>query len=220
VYPPIGLAAESASVQTSLDNQEIPMTTPLAPPALDQLFRAARTYNGFSAEPLSDETLQALYDLMKWGPTSANSCPARIVFVRSPAAKEKLRPALIAGNVDKTMAAPATAIVGRDLDFHQHLPRLFPAADAKSWFTGNQPLIEHSAMLNASLQGAYLILAARALGLDCGPMSGFDSTQVDAAFFAGTKVKSFMLVNLGRGDPSKVYPRGPRFDFAEVCRID
>lgn len=196
------------------------MPTALPPPALDQLFRIARTHNGFAAEAIADDTLRALYDLMKWGPTSANCCPARIVFARSAAAKEKLRPALMPGNVDKTMAAPATAIIGRDLDFYEHLPRLFPAADARSWFAGNQPLIEHAAMLNASLQGAYLIVAARALGLDCGPMSGFNAEMVDAAFFAETRIKSFMLVNLGHGDPAKVYPRGPRFDFADVCRID
>jgi 3-hydroxypropanoate dehydrogenase len=196
------------------------MPTALPPSALDQLFRGARTHNGFAIEAIADDTLHALYDLMKWGPTSANSCPVRIVFARSAEAKEKLRPALIPGNVDKTMAAPVTAIVGRDLDFFEHLPRLFPAADARSWFVGKPPLIEHTAMLNASLQGAYLIVAARALGLDCGPMSGFDSAKVDSAFFPGKNIKSFMLVNLGHGDPAKVYPRGPRFDFAEVCRID
>lgn len=196
------------------------MPAPLADAALDQLFRTARTHNGFLAQPLSDETLHALYDLLKWGPTAANSCPARIVFVRSPAAKARLRPALLPGNVDKTMAAPATAIIGRDLSFPDRLPELFPAADARSWFAGNQPLIEHSALLNASLQAAYLIVAARSLGLDCGPMSGFDTHQVDQTFFAGTQIKSFMLVNLGHGDPAKLYPRGPRLDFAAACRIE
>jgi 3-hydroxypropanoate dehydrogenase len=196
------------------------MTKPLPLATLDQLFLTARTHNGFAAEPISDETLHTLYDLMKWGPTSANCCPVRMVFVRSAEAKEKLRPTLMPGNVDKTMKAPVTAIVGRDLDFYERLPRLFPAADARSWYVGKQPLIEHTAMLNASLQGAYLIVAARALGLDCGPMAGFDSTKVDAAFFADSKVKSFMLVNLGHGEPTKLHPRGPRFDFAEVCRID
>ena len=124
------------------------------------------------------------------------------------------------GNVNKTMAAPVTALVGRDLDFHEHLPKLFPSADARSWFVGKQAFIAHSAMLNASLQGAYLIVAARSLGLDCGPMSGFNAEMADQAFFAGTHIKSFMLVNLGHGDPSKLYPRGPRFEFDEVCRIE
>jgi 3-hydroxypropanoate dehydrogenase len=216
----IVLAAAVATVQTSLDSKETTMPTVLPPATLDRLFRTARTHNGFAAEALADDTLHTLYDLLKWGPTSANCCPARIIFVRSREAKEELRPALMPGNVDKTMAAPVTAIVGRDLEFYQHLPRLFPAADARSWFVGKQPLIEHTAMLNASLQGAYLIIAARALGLDCGPMSGFNAEMVDAAFFAGTRVKSFMLVNLGHGDPAKVYPRSPRFDFAEVCRVE
>ncbi|MBU1237880.1 MAG: malonic semialdehyde reductase [Gammaproteobacteria bacterium] len=188
--------------------------------ALDQLFHTARTYNGFRDEPVSDETLHALHDLMKWGPTAANGCPMRVVFIRSPAAKEKLRPALSPGNLDKTMKAPVTAVVGRDLDFYEHLPRLYPATDARSWFVGNEPLIERTAMVSGTLQAAYLILAARALGLDCGPMGGFDAAMVDATFFAGTRVKSIVLVNLGYGDPAAVYPRGPRFDFAEVCRIE
>jgi 3-hydroxypropanoate dehydrogenase len=196
------------------------MPAPLPGEALDQIFRAARTHNGFGPEPVTDETLHALHNLMKWGPTSANSCPARIVFIRSREAKEKLRPCLMPGNIDKTMAAPVTALIGRDLEFYEHLPRLFPHADARSWFVGKQAFIEHSAMLNASLQGAYLIVAARSLGLDCGPMSGFNAEMADQAFFAGTHVKSFMLVNLGHGDPSKLYPRGPRFEFGEVCRID
>jgi 3-hydroxypropanoate dehydrogenase len=196
------------------------MHPPLSEQALDQLFRTARTHNGFAPEPVSDETLHSLHDLMKWGPTSANSCPARIVFIRSSGAKEKLRPCLAPGNVDKTMAAPVTALIGRDLEFYEHLPRLFPHADARSWFVGRDAFIAHAAMLNASLQAGYLIVAARSLGLDCGPMSGFDPEMADAAFFAGSRVKSFMLVNLGHGDPSKVYPRGPRFDFDEVCRID
>ncbi|HZV53507.1 MAG TPA: malonic semialdehyde reductase [Rhodocyclaceae bacterium] len=188
--------------------------------ALDQLFRTARTFNGFRDEPVTDETLHALYDLMKWGPTSANGCPMRVVFARSAEAKERLRPALSPGNLDKTMKAPVTAIVGRDLDFYEHLPWLYPATDARSWFVGNLPLIEHTAMVNGTLQAGYLILAARALGLDCGPMGGFVGDMVDAAFFAGTRVKSIVLINMGHGDPAKVYPRGPRFDFTEVCRIE
>jgi 3-hydroxypropanoate dehydrogenase len=190
----------------------------LAPEALDQLFRTARTHNGFSG-PVTDDDLRRIFDLMKWGPTSANSCPARFVFVRTPAAKAKLKPCLDPGNVAKTMEAPVTALVGYDLAFYEHLPRLFPHADARSWFVGNEALTRHAAFLNAALQGAYLIVAARALGFDCGPMSGFDSAKADAAFFSGTQVKSFMLVNLGQGDPSKLYPRGPRFAFDEVCRV-
>jgi len=188
--------------------------------ALDQLFRTAHTFNGFRDEPVSDETLHALYDLMKWGPTSANGCPMRVVFARSPEAKERLRPALSPGNLNKTMKAPVTAIVGRDLDFFEYLPRLYPATDARSWFAGNEPLIAHTAMVNGTLQSAYLILAARALGLDCGPMGGFNGEMVDAAFFAGTRVKSIVLINMGYGDPAAVYPRGPRFEFAEVCSIE
>lgn len=196
------------------------MNAKLSDAALDQLFRTARSFNGFRDEAVGDETLHALYDLAKWGPTSANGCPMRVVFVRSPAAKEKLRPALSAGNLDKTMKAPVTAIVGRDLDFFEHLPRLYPATDARSWFVGNEPLIERTALVSGTLQAAYLILAARSLGLDCGPMGGFDAGMVDTAFFAGTRIKSIVLINLGYGDPAEVYPRGPRFDFADVCRVE
>lgn len=196
------------------------MNAKLPDAALDQLFRTARTFNGFRDEPVADETLHALYDLMKWGPTSANSCPMRVVFVRSPAAKERLRPALAPGNLDKTMKAPVTAIVGRDLEFYEHLPRLYPVTDARSWFIGNEALIDRTSQVSGTLQAAYMILAARSLGLDCGPMGGFDATMVDNVFFAGTQIKSIVLINLGYGDPAKVYPRGPRFDFAEVCRIE
>lgn len=196
------------------------MKPPLPEAALDQLFRTARTFNGFRDEAVSDAALHSLYDLMKWGPTSANGCPMRVVFVRSPEAKERLRPALSPGNLNKTMKAPVTAVVGRDLDFYEHLPRLYPATDARSWFAGNEALIEHTAMVSGTLQAAYLILAARALGLDCGPMGGFNSEMVDAAFFVGTRIKSIVLINLGYGDPAAVYPRGPRFEFAEVCRIE
>ena len=188
--------------------------------ALDQLFRRARSHNRFLDAAIDDDTLHALHDLMKWGPTAANSCPLRPVFIRSPEAKEKLRPTLAPGNVDKMLSAPVTALLGRDLEFHEHLPKLFPHTDARSWFAGNEPLIEQSATLNAALQAAYLIVAARALGLDCGPMSGFTPELADAAFFPGTKVRSFMLVTLGRGDPAKLFPRGPRFEFDEVCRVE
>lgn len=187
--------------------------------ALDTLFRTARTQNGWREGSVSEAQLRAVYDLAKWGATSANCSPARFVFVMSQDAKAKLEPALIPGNVEKTMAAPATVIVGHDLDFYEHLPRLFPHTDARSWFAGNDELIRTTAFRNGTLQGAYLMLAARALGLDCGPMSGFDNAMVDAAFFAGTNVKSNFLCNLGIGDPEKLFPRSPRFSFDEVCRI-
>jgi 3-hydroxypropanoate dehydrogenase len=196
------------------------MNPTLPEAALDQLFRTARSQNGFLDEPVADETLHALHELMKWGPTGANSCPLRIVFVKSAEAKEKLKPCLAPNNVGKMMSAPATALLGRDMAFYEHLPRLFPHVDAKSWFAGKPEAIEESARLNSALQAGYLILAARSLGLDCGPMSGFTPALADAAFFAGTQVKSFMLVTLGKGDPSKIFPRSPRFDFADVCRID
>ncbi len=188
--------------------------------ALDQLFREAHTHNGFTPTPVSDDVLRRLYDLAKMGPTSANSFPMRIVFVKSRTAKEKLRPSLDPGNVDKTMAAPVTAIVAYDLEFYEKLPRLYPRADARSWFVGNDEKIRSTAFRNGSLQGAYLLLAARTLGLDCGPMSGFDNAKVDQAFFPDGKVKSNFLVNLGYGDPSKLYPRSPRPAFEEVCRIE
>jgi 3-hydroxypropanoate dehydrogenase len=192
---------------------------PLEDAALDTLFRTARTHNGWQSVPVGEPMLRAIYDLAKWGATSANCSPARYVFVVSDAAKQKLKPALIAGNVDKTMAAPATAIIGYDLAFYDYLPKLFPHADARSWFAGNDELIRTTAFRNGTLQGAYLMLAARSLGLDCGPMSGFDNAQVDAAFFAGTQVKSNFICSLGIGDPSKLFPRSPRFAFDEVCRI-
>jgi len=187
--------------------------------ALDRIFRTARTHNGWLDKPVTDDQLRRLYDLMKWGPTSANCSPARIVFVRSKAAKEKLKPALAPGNLDKTMAAPATAIIAYDLEFYEKLPRLFPHADARSWFVGKPDLIAATAFRNGSLQGAYLIIAARAIGLDCGPMSGFNNALVDAAFFPGGKVKSNFLCNLGYGDPGKLFPRSPRLAFDEACEI-
>lgn len=196
------------------------MTASLGPAALDQLFFKARTYNAWSAMPVSEATLRELWDIARMGPTSANCSPARIVFLVTPAAKEKLKPALIPTNVEKTMAAPVTAIVGFDLEFHEHLPKLFPHADARAWFAGNQPLIETTAFRNGSLQGAYLILAARALGLDCGPMSGFDNAMVDRLFFPEGKVKSNFLCNLGHGETKNLFPRSPRFAFEEACRIE
>ena len=195
------------------------MTTTLADATLDQLFRTARTHHGWQDRPVAAELLKAAWDLAKMGPTSANCSPARIVFVVSPAGKEKLKPCLAEGNIAKTMTAPATAIIGHDMAFYEQLPKLYPHADAKSWFVGNQPLIEATAFRNGTLQGAYLILAARALGLDCGPMSGFDNAKVDAAFFAGTTIRSNFLCNIGYGDPARLYPRGPRLGFDEACSI-
>ncbi|WP_179402087.1 malonic semialdehyde reductase [Burkholderia guangdongensis] len=188
--------------------------------ALDQLFHHARTHNAWLDKPVDDALLHRLIDLTKLGPTSANSSPARFVFVKSPEAKARLKPALSEGNLAKTMAAPVTAIVAMDLAFHEHLPKLFPHADARSWFAGNDALIHATAFRNSSLQGAYLIMAARALGLDAGPMSGFDNAKVDDAFFAGTTVKSNFLVNLGYGDASALFPRSPRFAFDEIARIE
>lgn len=185
----------------------------------EQLFDHARTHNGFTAEPVPEATLRQLYELMKWGPTSANSSPARIVFVTTPEAKARLLACMSPGNVEKTRAAPVTAIIGMDMAFYEQLPKLFPHADARSWFVGNQAMIDATAFRNSSLQGAYLMIAARALGLDCGPMSGFDGKKVDEAFWAGTTVKTNFICNLGHGDPAKLFPRSPRLDFDEACRI-
>jgi 3-hydroxypropanoate dehydrogenase len=187
--------------------------------SLEQLFTQARTQNGYLDRPVSDDTLRQLHDLVKWGPTAANSQPARLAFVRSPEAKARLIACLSPGNVAKVQQAPVTVIVGMDLEFHHRLPVLFPHVDARAWFEGKPAAIEASAFRNSSLQGGYLILAARALGLDCGPMSGFDAAQVDAAFWAGTAVKTNFLCTLGHGDPSKVMPRLPRPTFDEVCRL-
>lgn len=187
--------------------------------ALDLLFRSARTHNGWQDRPVPEALLESVWDLAKWGATSANCQPARIVFVVSPEAKRRLRPCLMEGNVEKTMAAPATAIIGHDLEFFEHLPRLFPHTDARAWFVGNEALIQATAFRNSSLQGAYFMLAARALGLDCGPMSGFDAAKVEAEFFPGGRVKANFLCNLGYGDPAKLYPRGPRLSFEEACEV-
>ena len=192
----------------------------LSDKGMDLLFREARTHNAWQDKEVSDVLLQAVFDLAKMGPTSANCSPMRVVFVKSPAAKEKLKPALSEGNLAKTMAAPATAIIAHDMAFHDQLPRLFPHADARAWFTGNEALIAETAFRNGSLQGAYFMLAARALGLDCGPMSGFDKAKVDAAFFPDGTVKSNFLCNLGYGDPAALFPRSPRFEFDDVCSIE
>lgn len=188
--------------------------------ALDIIFRDARTHNAWTAEPVSDETLRKLYDLMKWGPTSANCSPARIVFVKSKEAKEKLAPALSEGNLKKTMAAPVTAVIGYDLEFYERLPELFPhAPEAKTWFNWSKEWAEQTAFRNGSLQGAYFMIAARSLGLDCGPMSGFDMKKVDETFFAGTTVKVNFLCNLGHGDPAGLFDRSPRLPFDDACKI-
>ncbi len=186
--------------------------------ALEQLFTHARTHNVLGGE-ISDETLHKLYDLTKFGPTAVNATPARFVFIRSAEAKKRLEPFLDAGNLEKTMAAPVTVIVAHDEAFYEKLPYLFPHVDARPWFEGNQSLIETSAFRNGSLQGAYLIMAARALGLDTGPMSGFDNAGVDGEFFAGTAIKSNFLINLGEGDPAALFPRSPRLPFDEAAQI-
>jgi 3-hydroxypropanoate dehydrogenase len=197
------------------------MSDALNDTALKQLFLDARTTNKFQPTPISDEKLRELVDLMKWGPTSMNGQPGRIVFVRSPEAKAKLKGALMGGNVDKTMAAPVTAIVAYDTAFHEHLPTQFPAMPgARDMFHGNAGLIEITGLRNSSLQGAYLILAARALGLDAGPMSGFDNAAVDKAFFPDGQWKSNFLINLGYGDASGNWPRGPRLPFETMARVD
>jgi 3-hydroxypropanoate dehydrogenase len=191
--------------------------------ALDTLFREARTHSVWLPTPVSDELLQQVYDLFKFGPTSANGFPGRVVFVKSEAAKARLLPAVSPGNVEKVKTAPVTAIVAYDMEFYQNLPRLFPAVDARSWFVGNDQLIAETAKRNGTLQGAYLILAARSLGLDAGPMSGFDPAKVNAEFFPeGSpegKWKANFLCNIGYGDYSKLHPRLPRLTFAEACRI-
>jgi len=190
--------------------------------ALDLIFRQARTHTAWLPKPVEDDLLRQAYDLAKLGPTSANTSPMRIVFVKSPQAKERLKPALAPGNVDKTMAAPMCAIVADDLRFHEHLPRLFPQAPKFSeMFTqpGKEEFTRTTAFRNSTLQGAYFIIAARALGLDCGPMSGFDNAKVDAEFFPDARCKSNFLINIGYGDPAKVYPRNPRLSFDEACKI-
>lgn len=196
------------------------MSQTLSEATLDQLFREARTFNAWQLKDVSDEQLRQLYDLTKFAPTSANASPMRVVFVKSKEAKTKLAPFLSEANRAKSLEAPVTAIIGSDQTFYEKLPKLFPHADARSWFVGNQAMIDATAFRNSSLQGAYLLLAARSLGLDCGPMSGYDQAGVDAAFFAGTSIKSNFLINIGYGDSSRnMFPRSPRLDFEEACTI-
>jgi 3-hydroxypropanoate dehydrogenase len=185
----------------------------------EQLFTEARTQNGYLPQPLSDEQLHQLYELLKWGPTSANCSPARFLFVRSEEAKARLAACVSVGNVAKVQEAPVTVIIGMDLAFPDKLPQLFPHTDARSWFAGKPALIEATAFRNSSLQGAYLIMAARALGLGAGPMSGFDAAKLDAEFWAGTQVRTNFICALGHGDPSKIKPRSPRLAFDEACRL-
>ncbi|HWD32305.1 MAG TPA: malonic semialdehyde reductase [Pseudomonas sp.] len=203
------------------------MNDHLSADGLDLLFRNARSHNAWRDQAVSEATLRTLYDLVRWGPTSANSCPARILFLRSPEAKQRLLPALNPGNVEKTLQAPVTAIIGYDLDFHEQLPRLFPHnPGVRDWFAGQPQLIQTTALRNSSLQGGYFILAARALGLDCGPLSGFDEAKVDQAFFSPRqqdrhfvtgRVKSNFICNLGYGDHQQLFPRSPRLTFEEAC---
>jgi 3-hydroxypropanoate dehydrogenase len=188
--------------------------------SIEKLFTEARTQNGYFDTPVSDDTLRQLYDLWKWGPTSANCSPARVVFVRSAEAKAQLVACVGPGNVAKVQQAPVTAVIGMDLEFYEKLPRLFPHNQtARSWFVGKPAHIEATAFRNSSLQGAYLMLAARTLGLDCGPMSGFDDAKMNATFWAGTPVKTNFICTLGQGDPSKVFARSPRLAFEEACRL-
>jgi 3-hydroxypropanoate dehydrogenase len=189
------------------------MSQPLSDAALDQLFRTARTYNGFTDRSVSRAQMEAIWELMKMGPTSANCLPARILWCTSTDAKEKLAGLALPSNADKIRNAPVTAIIGMDLEFYELLPELFPHDDARSWFKGNDALAETTAFRNSSLQGAYFIIAARALGLDTGPMSGFSNDAVDAAFFAGTRIKSNFLCTLGYGDPATIFERSPRPGF-------
>jgi 3-hydroxypropanoate dehydrogenase len=195
------------------------MNKSISEDALDTLFLEARTQNAWTGEPVAEELLRQIWDLARMGPTSANCSPARIVFVASKEAKKRLRPHLAEGNVEKTMAAPVTAVIGHDMEFFEKLPELFPHADARSWFAGNEDLIATTAFRNATLQAAYFMLAARALGLDCGPMSGFDNGAVDKEFFAGTTVKSNFLCNLGVGDPAGLHSRSPRMAFNDACTV-
>ncbi|WP_293763192.1 malonic semialdehyde reductase [uncultured Aquitalea sp.] len=195
------------------------MSTPIASTALEQLFHNARTHSHWQNRPVSDELMRQLYDLLKLCPTSANCSPARFVFIKSAEAKARLKPFLMEGNIEKTMAAPVCVIVAQDQRFYEHLPALYPHADAKSWFEGNQPVIDATAFRNSSLQGAYLMLAARSLGLDCGPMSGFDAAGLEQEFFPDGRFKANFLVNLGYGEAGKLHARSPRFGFDEACSI-
>ena len=198
---------------------DVKMNSPLSSDGLDLIFRKARTFDAWQNRSVPDDLLQRVYDLTKMGPTSANMCPARFLFIVSKQAKARLKPALAVGNIDKTMAAPVTVIIAHDLEFYDKLPKLFPHVDAKAWFVGKPEFIQESAFRNGTLQAAYFMIAARALGLDCGPMSGFDNKKVDEAFLTGTTWRSNFLCNLGYGEAATLHPRSPRLDFKEACRI-
>lgn len=197
----------------------MPVNAPLDDNALDQLFRTARTYNGYLDTPVSNEQLEAVWELMKYGPTSANCLPARIIWCVSQESKEKLAALSMPANGEKILSAPATSIIGMDMEFYENLPELFPHADARSWFVGNDAMIQSTAFRNSTLQGAYFMFAARALGLDTGAMSGFDNAAVDAAFFAGTPVKSNFIATIGYGDPASIFERSPRPGFDRFNKI-
>lgn len=188
--------------------------------SLDTLFREARSFSYWQDKTVSEDHIHQIYDLMKMGPTAANSCPARLVFVTSDEAKARLKPCLNEGNVDKSMSAPVVAIIAMDLEFYEKLPKLFPHTDARSWFAGNEEKIRHSALLNSSLQGAYLIMAIRSLGLDAGPMSGVNFEKLDTAFFPDGKTKAIFICAFGHGERDRLYPRQPRLEFDEACRIE
>jgi 3-hydroxypropanoate dehydrogenase len=197
----------------------MPVNQPLNDAALDQLFRTARTYNGYLDTPVSNDQLEAVWELMKYGPTSANCLPARIIWCVSQESKEKLAALAMPANATKILSAPATAIIGMDMEFYEQLPELFPHTDARSWFIGNEALAESTAFRNSSMQGGYFILAARALGLDTGAMSGFNNAGVDDAFFAGTTVKSNFICTIGYGDPATIFDRSPRPEFGRFNKI-
>lgn len=196
------------------------MADTLSDEAFDILFREARTRNGWEDRAVGEDLIRAIYDIAKMGPTSANCSPLRVVFVTSAAGKEKLKPALLGGNVDKTMNAPVTAIFAHDLKFYELLPELFPHTDAQSWFTGNDALIEETAFRNGTLQSAYFMIAARGLGISCGPMSGFDQAKVNESFFPNSTIRTNFLCNLGYGTDENLFPRLPRLDFDRICRFE
>ena len=195
------------------------MTEVLSNEALDQVFREARSHNGWLDTTVSDEQLKALYDLMKMGPTGANCCPARIKFVRTDDARQKLIDSVSEGNVEKCRTAPVVAVIGMDMEFYEKLPQLFPHTDARSWYVGNEQAIYNTAFRNSTLQAGYFIMAARSIGLDCGPMTGFDADKMNAAFFPDGKIKINMICALGKGDSSKIFPRSPRLSFEQACEI-
>ncbi len=196
------------------------MGTILSNEALDTLFREARSHNGWQDRPVTDEQLHQIYDLMKMGPTAANACPARLLFIKSAEAKERLKPCLSEGNVEKSMSAPVVAVIGMDMEFYEQLPKLFPHTDARSWYVGKPEEVIHTAAFrNSTLQGAYFMLAARSLGLDCGPMSGFDAEKLESEFFPDGKIKANFICGIGHGDASKIFPRHPRLEFEEACSV-